>query len=105
MFVPSVRENSTGVRVRKEELRRREESAVILRVPGTGVVSNEGLRVKARQGCGVAGWATRVGGLCYSKQQYTRDGGTSRIQISQRSPPRPLSWADGGVGEESGAKA
>lgn len=61
MFVPSVRENSTGVRVRKEELRRREESAAILRVPGTGVVSNEGLRVKARQGCGVAGWATRVG--------------------------------------------
>ena len=40
--------------------------------------------------------------LCYSN---IRDGGTRRVKISQRSPPRPLSWADGGVGEESGAKA
>lgn len=39
-------------------------------------------------------------GLCYSN---IRDGGTRLVWISLRSPPRPLFWADGGVGEESGA--
>jgi hypothetical protein len=105
MFVPSVRENSTGVRVRKEDLRR-DWSAGMSRLARWPVRYRGGFemrRVQARQGGGVAGWATRVGVLCLWCYSNIRDGGTRLVWISLRSPPRPLFWADEGVGEESGA--
>lgn len=72
------------------------------------MVSNEGLRVKARQGCGAAvlqdgrhesGFVLRQTAIIYEME-----GQGGYKYVSQRSPPRPLSWADGGVGEESGAR-
>lgn len=75
MFVPSVRENSTGVRVRKEDLRR-DWSAGMSRLARWPVRYRGGFemrRVQARQG----GVCCRMGdtsrGLCLLVlQQYTR---------------------------------
>ena len=68
--------------------------------PSTGVNSNEGLRVRAGQGCGVAGWVTRVGIVL---QQYTRRRDKAGIYISAVTATTVIvgRW---GVGEESGAR-
>lgn len=73
------------------------------------MVSNEGLRVKARQGCGAAVLQDGRHESGFVLQQtariiYEMEGQGGHKYVSQRSPPRPLFWADGGVGEESGAE-
>jgi len=64
------------------------------------------MRVKARQGCGVAGWATRVGDGAVVLQQYTRwrDKAGMDITAVTASPVVLGRWRSRrGVGEESGA--
>jgi hypothetical protein len=66
-----------------------------------GWFRNEEGSSSARRRCCRTGDTSR--GLCLWCYSNIRDGGTRLVWISLRSPPRPLFWADGGVGEESGA--